>query len=76
LTPGQHTADHGCKIASRALQHARAAFGQIMGISMDGEVLASTSIDSVAKGRAQLLLNIPVPLSAELWRKLDTGISV
>jgi len=58
------------------LQHARAAFGQIMGISMDGEVLASTSIDSVAKGRAQLLLNFPVPLSAELWRNLDTGISV
>ena len=30
---------------------------------MDGGVLASTSIDPVAKGMAQLLLDFPIPVS-------------
>ncbi|HEX8056641.1 MAG TPA: acyclic terpene utilization AtuA family protein [Novosphingobium sp.] len=38
--------------------------------SMDGGVLASTSIDPVAKGMAQLLLEIPVPISAALRQRL------
>ncbi len=39
--------------------------------SMDGGLLASTSIDAVAKGRAQMLLDYPVPVSAALLRELD-----
>ena len=35
--------------------------------SMDGGVLASTSIDPVAKGMAQLLLDFPVPVSVGAW---------
>ena len=38
--------------------------------SMDGGVMATTSIDSVAKGRAQLLLNFPVPISHSIHQKL------
>ena len=38
--------------------------------SMDGGVLASTWIDPVAKGMAQLLLDFPVPVSAEMAKKL------
>ena len=38
--------------------------------SMDGGILASTSIDAVAKGRAQMLLEYPVPVSAALWRSM------
>lgn len=34
--------------------------------SMDGGVLASASIDCVAKGRAQMLLDFPVPVSLAL----------
>lgn len=41
--------------------------------SMDGGVLASTRIDPVAKGMAQLLLNFPVPVSAALWQKLGAS---
>ena len=37
--------------------------------SMDGGVLASTWIDPVAKGMAQLLLDFPVPISADLQRR-------
>ncbi len=40
--------------------------------SMDGGILASTSMDSVAKGRAQLLLDFPVPVSTALWQELDS----
>ena len=40
--------------------------------SMDGGVMASSWIDPVAKGMAQLLLDFPVPISAALWRKLDS----
>lgn len=40
--------------------------------SMDGGVLASTAIDPVAKGMAQLLLDFPVPISEQLRRKLTT----
>lgn len=39
--------------------------------SMEGGVLASTRIDPVAKGMAQLLLDFPVPLSNNLRQKLD-----
>ena len=39
--------------------------------SMDGGVLASTSIDPVAKGMAQLLLDFPVPIGAALRTKLN-----
>ena len=38
--------------------------------SMDGGILASTSIDAVAKGRAQMLLDTPVPVSAALWHSM------
>ena len=38
--------------------------------SMEGGVLASTWIDPVAKGMAQLLLDFPVPVSASLREKL------
>ena len=39
--------------------------------SMDGGVLASTWIDPVAKGMAQLLLDYPVPVSPALYRLLS-----
>ncbi len=39
--------------------------------SMDGGVLACTSLDPVAKGMAQLLLDMAVPISAALRRKLS-----
>lgn len=39
--------------------------------SMEGGVMASTRIDPVAKGMAQLLLDFPVPVSVALRRKLD-----
>ena len=38
--------------------------------SMEGGVMASTWIDPVAKGMAQLLLDFPVPVSASLREKL------
>ena len=38
--------------------------------SMEGGVLASTWIDPVAKGMAQLLLDFPVPVSAALRKRL------
>jgi hypothetical protein len=38
--------------------------------SMEGGVLASTWIDPVAKGMAQLLLDFPIPVSAALHRQL------
>ena len=40
--------------------------------SLDGGVLASTAIDSVAKGMAQLLLSFPVPISTALRQKLNS----
>lgn len=43
----------------------------VMG-SMDGGVLASTWIDPVAKGMAQLLLEVPVPINSALKCRLDT----
>ena len=46
------------------------ALNFVVGNSMDGGVLASTSLDSVAKGRAQLLLNFPVPVSAALMKTI------
>lgn len=39
------------------------ALNFVVGDSMDGGVLASTSIDPVAKGMAQLLLDFPIPVS-------------
>lgn len=46
------------------------ALNFVVNSSMDGGVLAAVSIDCVAKGRAQLLLEFPVPVSAALRRKL------
>jgi hypothetical protein len=46
------------------------ALNFVVGGSMDGGVLASTSIDCVAKGRAQLLLEYPIPVSAALMQRL------
>jgi hypothetical protein len=40
--------------------------------SMDGGVLASTWIDPVAKGMAQLLLDLPIPVSAAVHARLAT----
>lgn len=42
------------------------ALNFVVGDSMDGGVLASTSIDPVAKGMAQLLLDFPIPVRAGL----------
>ena len=39
------------------------ALNFVVGDSMDGGVLASTSLDPVAKGMAQLLLDFPIPVS-------------
>ena len=39
----------------------------VVGNSMDGGVLASTWIDPVAKGMAQLLLDYPIPVSAAFF---------
>lgn len=46
------------------------ALNFVVNNSMDGGIMASTSIDCVAKGRAQLLLDFPIPVSAALRRKL------
>ena len=43
--------------------------------SMDGGVLASTVIDPVAKGMAQLLLDFLVPVSADLQTTITGGSS-
>jgi hypothetical protein len=37
---------------------------------MEGGVLASTTLDPVAKGMAQLLLDLPIPVTADLRRQL------
>ena len=42
------------------------ALNFVVGDSMDGGVLASTSLDPVAKGMAQLLLDFPIPVRAGL----------
>jgi hypothetical protein len=47
------------------------ALNFVVGDSMDGGVLASTSLDPVAKGMAQLLLGYPVPVSAALRNQLQ-----
>lgn len=44
--------------------------------SMDGGILASTSMDSVAKGRAQLLLDFPVPVSPVFWQELESRVPI
>jgi hypothetical protein len=43
------------------------ALNFVVGDSMDGGVLASTSLDPVAKGMAQLLLDFPIPVCAGLF---------
>lgn len=43
--------------------------------AMEGGVLASTWIDPVAKGMAQLLLDVPVPISHALHRRLAVAQS-
>ncbi len=47
------------------------ALNFVVGDSMDGGVLASMSLDPVAKGMAQLLLDFPVPVSLALRNQLD-----
>ena len=42
------------------------ALNFVVGGSMDGGVLASTALDPVAKGMAQLLLDFPVPVSGTM----------
>ena len=46
------------------------ALNFVVGDSMDGGVLASTSLDPVAKGMAQLLLDFPIPVNAALHQQL------
>lgn len=46
------------------------ALNYVIKNSMEGGILASTWIDPVAKGMAQLLLDYPVPISAALEEKL------
>jgi Acyclic terpene utilisation family protein AtuA len=47
------------------------ALNFVVNNSMEGGILASTWIDPVAKGMAQLLLDYPVPVSADLMRELS-----
>jgi hypothetical protein len=47
------------------------ALNFVVGDSMDGGVLASTTLDPVAKGMAQLLLDLPVPVSAAMRKQLQ-----
>jgi hypothetical protein len=46
------------------------ALNFVVGDSMEGGVLASTTLDPVAKGMAQLLLDLPIPVTADLRRQL------
>ena len=46
------------------------ALNYVVKNSMDGGVLASTWIDPVAKGMAQLLLDFPIPVSGAIWRRI------
>ena len=75
LTPaavGEHYGrmlGHGASLAvDRFSVPGLSALNFVVKNSMDGGVLASTWIDPVAKGMAQLLLDFPVPISAELQR--------
>ena len=52
------------------------ALNFVVGDSMDGGVLASTSLDPVAKGMAQLLLDFPIPISAGLIKSTETGHAI
>ena len=49
------------------------ALNFVVANSMDGGILASTSIDCVAKGRAQMLLDFPVPVSRVVHDELIRG---
>jgi hypothetical protein len=49
------------------------ALNFVVGDSMEGGILASTTLDPVAKGMAQLLLNVPIPVSADLRRRCNSG---
>ena len=78
LTPEAVGAHYGAALAhGAALKVDRfsvpglSALNYVVRDSMDGGILASTSIDAVAKGRAQMLLDYPVPVSAALRLKLD-----
>ncbi|WP_298692793.1 acyclic terpene utilization AtuA family protein [uncultured Sphingomonas sp.] len=46
------------------------AINFVVADSMDGGVLASTAIDPIAKGMAQLLLDLPIAVSLDLHRHL------
>ena len=47
------------------------ALNFVVGSSMQGGILAATYLDPVAKGMAQLLLEVPIALSLELYRELQ-----
>ena len=47
------------------------ALNFVVGNSMDGGVMASATLDPVAKGMAQLLLDFPVPVSTALQHELE-----
>jgi Acyclic terpene utilisation family protein AtuA len=47
------------------------ALNFVVGNSMEGGVLACTTLDPVAKGMAQLLLSWPIPVTAEMRRQLS-----
>jgi hypothetical protein len=47
------------------------ALNFVVGNSMEGGVLASTTLDPVAKGMAQLLLELPIPVTSDMRRQLS-----
>jgi hypothetical protein len=51
-----------------------AALNFVVADSMEGGILASTTLDPVAKGMAQLLLNLPIPVTADLRRRHGAAI--
>ena len=51
------------------------ALNFVVGDSMDGGVLASTRLDPVAKGMAQLLLDYTIPISVTLSNELVAKVS-
>ena len=66
---GRVLGHHGPLAVDRFSVPGVSALNLVVKNSMDGGVLASTWIDPVAKGMAQLLLDFPVPISADLQRR-------
>ena len=67
---GRLLGDGDCLPVERFSVPGLSALNFVVGNSMDGGVLASTGIDPVAKGMAQLLLDFPIPVSAALHLQL------